>query len=243
VLDRGFDFCLPNSQTTKIIKIASNTTMSQSIIFHLDENLKVYRFSKNVNPDDSFDQLSSSDQTSPKSLQKRKRGLVSKEESASEQNGHLQGSSGWRNSGQPNTFDDQQFRLELVARLDRAGPALDLAERFEPFWKELDSSQNLFSPKLEEGSSRESLEIFFWVGPRAGFTDTRMVYIWLKTWAMFFDSKLTTQNSPLSGSWPLKLPSSLDLETLNLVHLEGLMTQSRQNLEQKLTYSAEPRIG
>lgn len=67
------------------------------------------------------------------------------------------------------------FTLQTLITLSRQGPFLKLAEKFQTLWQELWQTTDL----------KNSSQIFFLLGPKAGFTDTRIVYIWLESWRTF----------------------------------------------------------
>jgi hypothetical protein len=143
--------------------------MSQSIIFHLDEHLKVYKLGGNVK--------------------------------------------------------EGGFSLSLLKELKRSNRTLELTDRFEGFWKGLD----------ERGFFDFVDKIYFWLGPRAGFTDTRVVYIWLKSLQMFGVEESAVRLNIF------KLSDQIDLEHLEVSEIVRLTKISEKN--ESLSYAAEPRIG
>lgn len=124
--------------------------------------------------------------------------------------------------------------LKLLTCLDRQGHTLDLTDRFEAVWKSLD----------QQGAFERVDTIYFWLGPRAGFTDTRVIFIWLKSWEMFNNEKLKMKHEKLGAIFfVLKLAQSIIPESLEEHEIVELMKQSEQNMASELAYSAEPRIG
>jgi len=103
---------------------------------------------------------------------------------------------------------------------------LELASRFMDFWLELEGwLGGIDSP------------VFFWIGPKAGFTDTRIVFIWLRTkWLV---SKLTSQKWQF---WTMRL--SLDtLSDLDVQEISNLKQINQTQPDASLRYAAEPRLG
>jgi hypothetical protein len=117
-----------------------------------------------------------------------------------------------------------QERLTLLREIERDGKVLELAEKFEILWQDLDENGEL------EGVN----EIYFLIGLHAGFTDSRMVFIWLKSWTMF-NSKNAFYIKKIEFDVPIDFVSSEILrETLKKAKVENNST--------KLTYSKEPNI-
>ncbi len=111
--------------------------------------------------------------------------------------------------------------LDLVelAALGEENGILNLADKFEILWERIEP---------EFGG----LPVFFIVGPRARFTDTRIVFTWLKTKAMFepgFEFYIAKNNKPLS-----------DLDSQELYHL---LLEIKASNSKDLQYSKEPNIG
>jgi hypothetical protein len=108
--------------------------------------------------------------------------------------------------------------LEEVWREDKS---LNLSELFEPLWV-----------KYYDGHLQPANEIFLLIGPRAGFSDSRMPYLWLKSMEMF-------EQKPF---YVFKLGSHLDLQTQELSLTDDLLREVRRQNNQNLAYSQEPRI-
>jgi len=125
---------------------------------------------------------------------------------------------------------------EIIAYLDRQNHTLELANRFEPLWVSLDQ-QDWFNTQ----------QIYFLLGPKAGFTDTRVVFIWLQTWKMFNRKSLTTQTALSDVDFfVFKLVQHINLEKCNYFQIKNIIKQAKSNLKSlkgKLTYTTEPRIG
>jgi len=102
---------------------------------------------------------------------------------------------------------------ELLFKLEKESRSLELAEKFEGIWKKLEL--------------KEVQEIYFWTGIGAGFTDTRIIYIWLKSWEIFSKKHFFT----------LKVEN--DFKDLIVIELVG---ESKQNQTHKIHYSGLPRI-
>ncbi len=165
-----------------------------SIIFHLDEDLKVYAFDENVNQ--SFTYLS---QENIKNYE----------------------------------VQTETAMLKRITCLNRQKHTLELANRFERVWISLDQQGWLNTQR-----------IYFLLGPKAGFTDTRVIFIWLQTWKMFNRKNLTTQTI-LSDIdfFALKLVQHINLEEYNYFEIKDIIKQAKPSLKGKLTYTTEPRIG
>ena len=136
---------------------------------------------------------------------------------------------------------------------------LNLSENFENLWHNCSSIINLES------------EIYFVLGQNSSFTDTRIVYLWLKSWQMFanFDQfgklenstnlKNTNKNQKPSEKfwkekinqteliskqfWVHKLEQNLVLEFLENTELKKLFGKIKMESNQKLLYTSEARIG
>lgn len=125
------------------------------------------------------------------------------------------------------SFDETVNELQLLQKLQPTSSGrLELANRFAQVWQALDSRSEFVDRP-----------IFFWIGPRAGFTDTRIVFIWLKT--KFLIEKLCNQQFQF---FLMRITAStiteLDLETI-----KQLLTTNRTQLAEQLLYSSQPRIG
>jgi hypothetical protein len=115
-------------------------------------------------------------------------------------------------------------QLVLLREIVREGKVLELGEKFEFLWQDLNDS----------GYFDNVNEIFFLIGSHAGFTDSRMVFIWLKSWVMFnqvniFYIKKTEFDVPIDF---------ISVEIL----IETLTSAKAENNSTKLTYSKEPNI-
>jgi hypothetical protein len=73
---------------------------------------------------------------------------------------------------------------EIVQILVPVGGRLELAKRFEQLWKEMDT-QGVF-----DGVD----ELVFRAGSGAGFTDSRIVYLWLKSAQLFSGVELRIES-------------------------------------------------
>jgi hypothetical protein len=118
--------------------------------------------------------------------------------------------------------------VELVAKLEKVGgkPVLDLFDRFSPLWVELD----------EQGVFEGVEDIFFVLGSRSGFTDTRVVYLWLKSWEMFGGGE--------REFWVYNEPREINVGLMDGEHLETYLSEAKKNgSKQLLRYSREPSVG
>lgn len=116
--------------------------------------------------------------------------------------------------------NDQELQIQEVGNVAReAGEYLNLFDKFEFLWADL----------LE---NMEFDKVYFLIGPKAGFTDTRIVFIWLKSWVLFnlnyvyFVSR--TETDPLF---------------LSQNEIAGLLKRIEGEDQKDLVYSKEPKIG
>ncbi len=108
----------------------------------------------------------------------------------------------------------------------RKGRGLGLTEKFEFVFKELLST-------LDHGNDDHTIDEFYLlIGSRAGFTDTRIIYIWLQTWKQFH---------PEQNFYIHKIKDS-NLKTIE-ANYQLLITRAKAENNQILVYSQEPRIG
>jgi len=117
----------------------------------------------------------------------------------------------------------KKTELELVDFILKEDKYLNLSEKFSTFW------QKLWKKDLENEA-----EIFYLISPNSGFTDTRIIFIWLKTW-QFFEPKLKF--------FVHKIENDLVLENLNFSFLQMLIRQIQEKNNQELIYSKDPNIG
>jgi hypothetical protein len=113
--------------------------------------------------------------------------------------------------------------LELIAQVDREEKNLNLFAKFESVWAGLNNHFEL----------SQKTTIYYLIGPHAGFTDTRVIYLWLKSWEMFEGGRYVIE----------KLENDLDLNKLSAVQLTDLLKKIDTQNQQELLYSTEPRIG
>lgn len=116
------------------------------------------------------------------------------------------------------------YSLELIRELDRQEKGLELANKFEFLWEDLDTSGYL------EGIN----EAYFLIGSHAGFTDTRMVFMWLKSWNMF-DSTKSFYIKRILFDAPIDFVEPELLQNL-------LLDAKTQNNSSEISYSKEPNI-
>jgi hypothetical protein len=120
----------------------------------------------------------------------------------------------------------KQERANLEAALEKIGDSrvLNLSDRFESFWSDLDDKQILAGVK----------ELYFVVGERAGFTDSRVVYLWLQSWKMFGEGEFWIYNDTREINIGL-----MEIEYLN----EYILNIKKNGSQMLLKYSREPRLG
>ena len=120
--------------------------------------------------------------------------------------------------------NENELKVNLIRDLDREKKSLELASRFEILWQDLDESGSL------DGVS----EMYFLTGKQAGFTDTRIIYIWLKSWKMFYPNNLFyLMNTEFVVPFDF-LDSVVQATTLNQAKLD-------QN-DGQIRYQSEPKI-
>jgi len=105
--------------------------------------------------------------------------------------------------------------------LPQGNKFLNLYQRFEGFWKQLEWTK--------------AQKFLYFIGPSAGFTDTRIIHIWLKSLVYFYPQKIY-QTETLAK--PLK--SSADLAVKFLL---TKMAKLQQEPTTSLRYSKQPSIG
>jgi len=122
-------------------------------------------------------------------------------------------------------FKIKESQKTTVAAIEREGRSLELAERFEILWQNLWENQGLDFTD----------QIYLLIGSRAGFTDGRIIFIWLENWQQFYPEKkfLVYKLSPEEAEIGLGEESSFN-QILEKAEVEGTT---------KLVYSQEPRIG
>jgi len=122
--------------------------------------------------------------------------------------------------------------LDIVATL-KLEPTLNLAVRLENFWKE------------NWDKIKETETIQYWIGPQASFTDTRMVYLWLKSWDEFTNSQDTkSQDGDKKERLLIWNASEINFQDLNWkTELAKLIDIAKQESRLNLSYASAPRIG
>lgn len=114
--------------------------------------------------------------------------------------------------------------IELVDELKKEGRFLNLSDRFEDFWK-----KNL--GKLE---NNQEIDIYFFLGFNSGFTDTRIISIWLKTMQMF--------NKKANVFFEKR--SFLDnLNEINFEEIQKILEETKTQKFGQIDYTREPKIG
>jgi len=117
----------------------------------------------------------------------------------------------------------QDYKPKLI---DQIQPQirLELYQDFEIFWK-----KNW--PLLEQKIQDKVVNFYLILGSKAGFTNTRIVYLWLKSLQQFYNPKLNLGF--------IKNSENINLQTLEPQKLNTILSQAKPNLD----YSMEPRIG
>jgi len=119
-----------------------------------------------------------------------------------------------------NTSEQYPYQSVFHREVDLSGNRIRLYIVFEAIWSEaMDTVQN-----------RSIDSILFIIGENAGFTDSRIVYIWLRSHIMIH---------PQSKLGVIKSSEAINPDSLTEGELAELMAQSSSILE----YSQEPRIG
>lgn len=115
--------------------------------------------------------------------------------------------------------------FDFILRQDQK--YLNLGDKFSDFW------QNIWKDELQIKIGSKT-EIFYILGPNSGFTDSRVIFIWLKTMS-FFESKF--------NFFVTNIENSLILENLSSFLLKDLILKARSENNQNLVYSRSPSIG
>jgi very-short-patch-repair endonuclease len=147
-------------------------------------------------------------------------------------------------------YNISKIELSPIFHLEREAKTLNLTDKFADIWNIL-TEQGYFHYSRSTTTPNSPLEgwpeagvdsgaaitpittIYFWLTPLAGFTDTRILYLWLKSWQMFDRSR---------KFYNYKLENPLNLENLNAMQLQEMVQYSKE-ADQELLYSAAPRIG
>ncbi|MBC7472388.1 MAG: hypothetical protein H7196_03985 [candidate division SR1 bacterium] len=114
--------------------------------------------------------------------------------------------------------------LELIRELNRQEKGLELANKFEFLWEDLDTSGEF------EGIN----EAYFLIGSYAGFTDTRMIFMWLKSWTMF---------DPTCIFYIKRIVFDVPIDFVDPKLLKNLLLEAKtENNNSEISYSKEPNI-
>lgn len=108
--------------------------------------------------------------------------------------------------------------LDIILPGDKG---LNLAQNFTSIWE-----KNMASKGGEHS-------YFFWTGPSTGFTDIRIVSIWIRSQNMFYNSAI----------YLLKVENYLNIFNVGNIVLENLVKTSLENFDKAISYVREPRIG
>ncbi|NJK71502.1 MAG: hypothetical protein HC932_04625 [Thermales bacterium] len=111
--------------------------------------------------------------------------------------------------------------LDEIDRIESENNYLELADRFEIFME-------MFSDKFD----LNTLQVFLLISPRAGFTDSRIIFTWLRTNRMF---------NPKSDYFVAKISKSIN--EFGGDELLNLLQQTEDSNQKSLVYSREPNIG
>ncbi len=101
---------------------------------------------------------------------------------------------------------------------------LNLSDRFEDFWKK----------NLGQIKNNEEVDIYFFLGFNSGFTDTRIISIWLKTMQMFNEKARIF----------FEKRSFLDeLNETDFKEIEKILKETQTQKFNQIDYTREPNIG
>ena len=123
------------------------------------------------------------------------------------------------------SFDKKVLNLNYQVRSDIKN--LDLANNFENIWSQI------WFKFLHIQKSDLASPIYFLISESSGFTNTRTIYIWLKTW------QLLSQNV----FFVHKVSDRLLLEILKKSEITNFLESIKQVNNQEILYSNEVRIG
>ncbi len=122
------------------------------------------------------------------------------------------------------------FKLNLISFLLPEEKFLNLSDKFENFW--IDNWQK-FKPKTN---------IYLLIAPQSGFTDTRIIYVWLRNW-LEFNKLLTNKNlNSKKNLYIAKIKNQINLQNLSSILLEDLLQTTQNQNSQDLIYFKEPNI-
>ena len=124
------------------------------------------------------------------------------------------------------SLDSVNYSTELVDQITSEN-RLELYKYFENFWQK---NWALIQKTLLENSDNPK-NIYFIISPDAGFTNTRIVFLWLKSLHQFWDQKVETKF--------IKITNFNNLKNLKPEQLQNLLAAATDDLN----YSMEPRIG
>jgi hypothetical protein len=122
------------------------------------------------------------------------------------------------------SVNDEIKELVLLRELVRETKVLDLADKFEFLWHDLTDS----------GLLDNIDKIYYLIGQNAGFTDSRMIYVWLKSWQMF-----TTTNTFYISKIVFDAP--IDFVSHGNLSLTLQKAETEKN-NTSIGYSKEPNI-
>lgn len=231
----------------------------------------MYRFDKVVNGGDCYSEetlchfeLVSESQGGDKEVLKRVQG--DKKHCHSEQS--EESFCAKKKSGIATAMPRNDSDLILLSELKRDDKVLNLFDKFEFVWSDLfedgyltchselvseslNAKQNDGIPDCSgmTGGGAEMTKIYFLIGERAGFTDTRVIYSWLKSWEMFNgchseeQGDATISKNCMCAKFYLKKVGSVDLQKMSEKDLEKLLNDVKKQNQKDLLYSKEPRIG
>jgi len=116
------------------------------------------------------------------------------------------------------------LQIHHIDTIEKTGRVLNLADFLEQKWQQW---EELFSVS-------KSNEMIMVIGGEAGFTDARMLYVWLKTWQEF---------SPEKRDLRVIQANPQNLLSFTEVQLYELLSTWRETGTSTLTYTRAPRIG
>jgi len=123
-------------------------------------------------------------------------------------------------------LDSVNYTLDFIDQID-SQKRLELYQDFENFWQK---NWDLIKKTVGKNLDKNKV-IYFIIAPGAGFTNTRIVYLWLKSLQEFGDQKIEIKF--------IKISNFNNLKNLNSKQLQNLLTTATDDLN----YSMEPRIG
>jgi hypothetical protein len=117
--------------------------------------------------------------------------------------------------------NNNQYEIVGTSEVLREDKTLKLSTKFSHFWKEY----------FVDKSFDDSSQFYIFIGKQASFTDTRIVYTWVKSQNLFYGSEY----------FVARIPENIDIENPDEIRLA--IEKAKSINSQDLLYSQEPRIG